>query len=70
LGELDSQQKTIANKKDNTKRTYIPESWYKYLLSTIKLLQIAWWDKMYCKCKIGGVSGAKEYFLKILCDDN
>jgi hypothetical protein len=64
LGIIESQEITLINKEDGLERTFIPDYWDKKQLTAIKLSQIAWWDETHRKCTIGGLSGAKEYFLK------
>lgn len=69
LRVIDSQQITLTNKDDGLERTFIPDYWNTKNLTAIKLSQIAWWDETHRKCTIGGLSGAKEYFLKFPRDE-
>jgi hypothetical protein len=63
LCQMPSQTITIKAKNDNNKEvTFIPDYWNSDLLTAINLSQVAWWDEIHRRCKIGGVSAANDCF--------
>jgi hypothetical protein len=67
LGVLESQEITIKCKDTGTENTFIPDYWNKSKLSAINLSHK---KETHQKCTIGGLSGAREHFLKFPRNEN